>query len=713
MNSVLVARVAAIVIAAIATARCMMTLLGETWFDVDPAIDPSPATGLPPHWLMIFDAALLGVAAIGLAAESWGRRGGSTLLLILLGLPFVVMLFWFFHGGHHVQAGVPWLAGMTAAVTLSHLCRDPQTRTIVLAILFAVCGPLILQGLVQWGWTVPDTIAWFEANREEAMRLIGLTPGSPAALVYERRLHEGAASGWFSSPNLLATVLAACGVAWLAMLVAAKRRGASVVVGAIALVATLACAAVVGATLSTGGMLVLAIGLVLVGVCARASLVRRVGGWLAVGIPLVAAVAAIVIVLVLPADTTIPGMRSMVIRGQYVQGAAAIVMEHPITGVGPAGFQDAWVGVRPIGAPEEVTSPHAMVFDWIAMLGLAGVAWVGLVGALLWRAGTKGWSLPDAEPPNGGWVLFGGLFVIGLTLIGLREEWAVLDPAEQFVRVCGLLAVPLLAWVSLRCLRGPMAGWGVTAAIIVLLTQAQIEMTMFNSATAVFVLALLGAAAPWRAGVGRAVPAQLAAIVAIMCVVVVSRGALPWTAQDRAVTAAAQILIDAPESADARDLAGHALAEAWSAQRDPHLLVHAADQYLSAAAMPGREQGLVLMSLSLASGEGGWAYTQGLLAGGRRKLEALNGLAVVTKNPEHVEAAQVLARELANRDPGSAEAWVTLARFCQRAGLYTEASEAWSRAIDVDDANVIDPMQRLPEAVRREATDAIAVPAPG
>ena len=712
MNSVVLARVAAIVIAAIATARCMMTLLGETWFDVDPAVNPSPAPGLPPHWLMIFDAALLGVAAIGLAAESWGRRGGSPLLLILLGLPFVVMLYWIFQGGHHVQAGVPWLAGMTAAVTLSHLCRDPQTRTIVLAIVFAVCGPLILQGLVQWGWTAPDTIAWFEANREEAMRLIGLTPGSPAAQVYERRLYEGAASGWFSSPNLLATVLAACGVAWLAMLVAAKRRGASVVVGAIALVATLACAAVVGATMSTGGMLVLAIGLVLVGVYARTILIRRVGGLLAVGIPLAAAVAVIVIVLVLPADTTIPGMRSMVIRGQYVQGAAAIVMEHPSTGVGPAGFQDAWVGVRPIGAPEEVTSPHAMVFDWIAMLGLAGVAWVGLVGALLWRAGTNGWSLPDAKPPNGGWVVFGGLFVIGLTVIGLREEWTVLDPAEQFVRVCGLLAVPLLAWVSLRCLRGPMAGWGVTAAIVVLLTQAQIEMTMFNSATAVFVLALLGAAAPWRASVGRTVPAQLAAIVAIMCVVVVSRGVLPWTAQDRAVTAAAQILIDAPEIADARDLTGHALAEAWTVQRDPRLLVHAADQYLSAAATPGREQGLVLISLSLASGEGGWAYKQGLLAGGRRKLEALDGLAVVTGNPEHTDAVLELARELANRDPGSVEAWVTLARFSQRAGLDAEAAVAWSRALDVDEANVIDLVQRLPEAVRREATDAIAVPAP-
>ncbi len=162
-----------------------------------------------------------------------------------------------------------------------------------------------------------------------------------------------------------------------------------------------------------------------------------------------------------------------------------------------------------------------------------------------------------------------------------------------------------------------MAVWGPTPDSIGLLSPAQTDITIFYSATAAVALAHLGAAAPWRAGVGRPVPAHPAAIVAIMCVVVVSRGALPWTAQDRAVTAAAQILIDAPESADARDLAGHALAEAWSAQRDPHLLVHAADQYLSAAAMPGREQGLVLMSLSLASGEGGWAYRQGLLAGGR------------------------------------------------------------------------------------------------
>jgi tetratricopeptide (TPR) repeat protein len=178
------------------------------------------------------------------------------------------------------------------------------------------------------------------------------------------------------------------------------------------------------------------------------------------------------------------------------------------------------------------------------------------------------------------------------------------------------------------------------------------------------------------------------------------------------VAAAARILIDAPENADARDLAGRALAEAWSVQRDPRLLVHAADLHLSAAAMPGREQGFVLMSLSLASGEGGWAYRQGLLAGGRRELEALDGLAVLTKNPEHAKAARMLARALANRDPGSAEAWVTLARFCQRAGLHVEATEAWARAIDVDDANVIDPLQRLPEAIRGEAMDAIAVPAP-
>jgi hypothetical protein len=545
-------------------------------------------------------------------------------------------------------------------------------------------------------------MAWFAANRDEALAAIGLTPGSPAAAVYERRLSEGASTGWFSSPNLLATVLAACAVAWLAMVVAAKRRGASVVIGAIGLVTTLGAAAVVGTTMSTGGLLVLAIGLVLVGLRARTNWPAAVGGWLAIGLPSLAAVAAIIVVWVMPADTTIGGLRSLVIRGQYAQGAVAIFMEHPETGVGPAGFQDAWVGVRPIGAPEEVTSSHAMIFDWLAMLGVAGLSWVALVGVLLWRAGVSRWADHGDRLPWV-WLLMGSGLVIALTLIGLESEWALLDPAERFVRVCGLALVPILACVGASCMRGPLVGWGVTVAIIVLFMQAQVEMTIFNAASGVLVLALLGAAAPWKAREGRAIPALFSLLAAILCVIVIAMGVRPWIAQDQAVQNAAQILIDGPPSAETRDLAGRALTKAWDGQRDPRLLVHAADQHLAASSMPGRSRRDVLMSLSQASSVSQWAHTQGLLAGGYRHLEAVDGLAVVTGNPKHAAEAIAVAETLTREDPGSPQVWVMLARLLAKQGDAAGAAEAWGMAIRVDEANVIDPLQRLPASVRTEA----------
>ena len=40
-------------------------------------------------------------------------------------------------------------------------------------------------------------------------------------------------------------------------------------------------------------------------------------------------------------------------------------------------------------SPEEVTSAHSMVVDWVSMLGVSGLAWAALVGILLWRAGRQ------------------------------------------------------------------------------------------------------------------------------------------------------------------------------------------------------------------------------------------------------------------------------------------------------------------------------------
>jgi len=56
-------------------------------------------------------------------------------------------------------------------------------------------------------------------------------------------------------------------------------------------------------------------------------------------------------------------------------------------GVGPDGFQNAYLTARPAISPEEVDSPHSVLFDWWATLGFGGIAWAALLIAILWFGG--------------------------------------------------------------------------------------------------------------------------------------------------------------------------------------------------------------------------------------------------------------------------------------------------------------------------------------
>ncbi|MCH8508285.1 MAG: O-antigen ligase family protein [Phycisphaerales bacterium] len=89
------------------------------------------------------------------------------------------------------------------------------------------------------------------------------------------------------------------------------------------------------------------------------------------------------------------GERSLLFRAQYMQGTAAVWAEHPVAGVGPGRFQDAYTRLKPERAPEEVTSPHSLAFDWVGVLGLGGVAWVGLVASGFGRRASRDEAVPD------------------------------------------------------------------------------------------------------------------------------------------------------------------------------------------------------------------------------------------------------------------------------------------------------------------------------
>src|SRR5690606_14992553 len=79
------------------------------------------------------------------------------------------------------------------------------------------------------------------------------------------------------------------------------------------------------------------------------------------------------------------GELSLLFRSFYLRGAIAIIADHPLLGVGPAGFKDAYMLAKPAIAPEDVTSAHSVLFDLGATLGLAGLAWIALLAWWTWR----------------------------------------------------------------------------------------------------------------------------------------------------------------------------------------------------------------------------------------------------------------------------------------------------------------------------------------
>ena len=94
------------------------------------------------------------------------------------------------------------------------------------------------------------------------------------------------------------------------------------------------------------------------------------------------------------------GERSILFRWFYMRGATGIIADEPVLGVGPAGFQPAYAMHKPAISPEDVTSPHSIFFDYIATLGVFGVALGVLAILAIWRIGTGlgSGSNPQAAP---------------------------------------------------------------------------------------------------------------------------------------------------------------------------------------------------------------------------------------------------------------------------------------------------------------------------
>jgi hypothetical protein len=512
---------------------CLFTKVVVT-FDAFPywGSDPTrvllPATGLTPGPGMILDCISLIACGLALIGESLAGAPLKRWLIALwgIGTVSVVIHATSIHAGtlDDARIGLSWSAALAAGLTAFHLCRDPSLRRITLATAVGITGALIAKGVLQYFVEQPATVKTFREDGDAFLIAQGWTPGSTAARAFIRRLDQDEATGWFGMANVYASFMAAGLVAMLGWTVLAWKQTRNNELpsgwsGLLSLGAVL-CAAGVAMAGSKGGVGACLVGMALLAAGALvlriiraatpgsaqwmpAARIARLGGPLAVAIFACGLLAVIARGLI--GDRLNRIDLSLLFRWHYMIGAARIAAHHPLMGVGPANFKEAYMLAKPPVSPEDVASPHSTLLDYVATLGLFGLAWAALIIAWVWGAGSRLTSrvlqTPEGDAPSDParpelWAI--ALLVFIPSLAGAFLERTLASPDVAITRL-----VSIAAWLGLACAAHALMRtrvrwrWIIAAAAIAVALHGQIEMTgTWPGAADLFMLILGAAAAP-------------------------------------------------------------------------------------------------------------------------------------------------------------------------------------------------------------------------
>ena len=535
-------------------------------WDMDPLLVPGDIIGLGVAGSAILDLITIlgGAAGLLLVAASGGGKVRETramglllagaLLVTLLGIVRPAMLL------HDQRIALAWVAGFVGGAALLRLATDARVRLVLMA---AVCGLLVMmaaKGAMQMLFEHGRTVESFRQNKESIFAAQGWGSDSSSAKGYERRLMQNEPSAWFGLANVFATFMAA-GVGLAAAPCVAMwrsgRRGAAgyVIWGGLLMM----CLAGVVAAGSKGGLVVAVL----------AGIMGAVGGWVAAAkypncqmaklpnfkaepgeLPAgeggagsklgvrgwiwgeLGGVVAVLLVVGANGAVLLRGLigerigeLSVLFRWFYVEAAWRIFQSAWLTGVGPDGFKESYLRMKNPLSPEEVQSPHNIVWEWLATLGVGGGFLVFAVLVMAYLCGravvTKLPNYQIAKLPNEGseahegegWFLRRAVLVVpvGVTLVCLWLDAGGLPPEVMVLRIALMV---LTGWLGLKMCdyfggsdddaevvqRSLVAGCGAFGLAILL--QSQIEVTM--SSTQAGPLAMMCLAIGAAGGVRRA-----------------------------------------------------------------------------------------------------------------------------------------------------------------------------------------------------------------
>ena len=483
---------------AVVLLRLLLPIAPDRIFDVDPGQVSGPMSAIGPTGSTLLDVLLIGLSAI--TFWSVGRRRGLDFkLVLLLCLPLPVLVW--NSSGDLLQTwrAIDWFAAATTGVALAHLVADRRVRVVVLAMLLGGIVVMACRGVHQVVVEHADTVAFFDANRADILATRGWLEESPAALAFERRLRQPEATGWIGFSNIFSGFAAAGCIGLVGALVVSRRRGHEAGGPVLLGLAAVMLAVLVGVNGSKGAIAAGTLGLIAVLVLFGpfGSRFRARPGPIIVAAGVVAFLAILLRGLLPEAFL---GDRSLLFRWHYLQGAWGMFTSSPLVGVGPDGFQDAYLQFKPVRSPEDVASAHSMTVDWLASIGVVAIAWIMAAVRLVLPSAES--SAEDHASTSSGF-RWTGRRRVAVVMVGLGI-FAIQCFVESPLEVDGVLlrigavamgifvaavVIGLLADVPESLVRAVAV-----AAAVVIAAQAQIEMLFWQSGSVAFCWAFLAVA---------------------------------------------------------------------------------------------------------------------------------------------------------------------------------------------------------------------------
>jgi hypothetical protein len=699
--------------------------------DVSPMADTSELSRV------LFAAALLGGCVLWLAARALRPQPlRHWWLAALIGVFAAGSLVAALLAGDKRGALDGWLEQvslLSAGYASLHVLGQRRRFAILVIVLVAIGGTLAAKGLYQRFVEVPDRIADFEQNRSQQLRQVNLQEGSPQARMFENRLRDPAATGYFPLANVLGSLLIITSLAGVGLTIdklrgrraapgdAPRARGevdTAIVAATLTAVLTAMSAGVLLMTRSLGAALGLAAATAaFVPVwLLRARLARH---WRKC---VLAAAAALVLLLASVAAwglarDRLPGL-TMTFRWYYWTASAQIIADNPL-GVGAENFSAAYMRYRRPQAEESVKNPHNFIMHSLAEHGLpAGAAYLAVLGGMLLlmcRPRPPAASLPgDGRSAAGGLVLLGGVAAVALasrlTLGGAAQHWglAVIDGVlPAFVLAAALLAAAWAGDGPGRWLAAPGAASRVAVACGLggFVLHDLVNFALFTPGAATAFWITLGASAGWRDGDappqpppagGRAgwivaATAGLAGVVAA-CVLLVAPVAGRW--------GCSQLMVEAIARRDAAMSARWAAAAADSDKLDAQSAADAAN-LLMAICPPDKAQ---CPELWMAMRWAQEAINRDPTNAGHHRLAGAvaSRLAGGGTPPDLRDRSLELMTQAVRLNPMAIRWRVELADMLLKAGRPREAIAQLDEALRIDGLLIGDSVEHLSAAERQD-----------